>query len=111
MRGVDLLDMLLKRYSNIDYVMNLDFQDGIDLINKATEKVDEERHWDVWLIMYTNMTEQTYKSFDEWYKDGKRDQLQAVEFKKQSTEDVLEMVAKIKEADMKAREESIKAQV
>lgn len=60
----DLLDLLLKRYSNIEYVMNLDSFFGFELIAKAVENDSKERLYLKWL----NDTAKYEMSFDDYYK-------------------------------------------
>ena len=38
-----MLDLLLKRYSNIDYVMKMDAEDGLKLIIKAIENEAKDK--------------------------------------------------------------------
>lgn len=44
-----LLDFLLKRYSNIDYVLNLEAKIGFSLIIKAIDNSNEEKMYQKWL--------------------------------------------------------------
>lgn len=61
-----MMDLLLSRYSNIDYVMNMDMIDGVDLINKAMEEKEEQRIWSVWLARLSNMDKKNYVSFEQY---------------------------------------------
>lgn len=58
--------MLLHRYSSIDYVNNLFWQDAINLINKALEKTAEQKDWDMWISIFPDMDKKTFVSFDEF---------------------------------------------
>ena len=53
--------MLLKRYSNIDFVMNLDVEDGVALIAKAFEKQQEDLLIQRWILHYQG--EMTFEEF------------------------------------------------
>lgn len=44
-----LLDFILSRYTDVDYVMNLDCDIGVDLILKGIEKNEEEKLYQKWL--------------------------------------------------------------
>lgn len=44
--------MLLSRYGSIDYIMSLDFEDGINQIHKAEEKDIEEKLFLRWAIAF-----------------------------------------------------------
>lgn len=61
------MDLLLSRYHNIDYVMNLNWTDGIKLINKAIKERDRQKIWDIWISCYPNMTKDNYITFEDFY--------------------------------------------
>ena len=44
-----MLDLLLKRYSNIGYVMEMDSEDGLKLIIKAIENEAKDKLYLQWL--------------------------------------------------------------
>ncbi len=44
-----LLDFILSRYMNIEYILNLDCEIGVSLILKGLEKQEEERVFHKWL--------------------------------------------------------------
>lgn len=75
--------MLSSRYGNIDFVLDLDFEDGELLISKAYEKRSEERAWQLYLTKYGDMTEESYIPFDRFY-NPKR-----IEEGNESAEDIL----------------------
>lgn len=68
---VETEELLLKRYSNIDYILNLQFEEGYELISKAYEKDAEEKLWQQWLVDYRLMDQETFISFEE-YKSKRR---------------------------------------
>lgn len=51
----------------MDYVLNLNYADGISLINKGLEKANEENAFRIWLTIYPNMTKDNFIPFDEFY--------------------------------------------
>jgi hypothetical protein len=51
--------------------MNLDINHGISLINKAVEERDKEKVWQQWLVLYPNMSEENFISFDDYYNSMK----------------------------------------
>ncbi|WP_346877550.1 hypothetical protein [Clostridium sp. UBA5712] len=63
---VETEELLLKRYSNIDYILNLKFEEGYELISKAYEKDAEEKLWQQWLVDYRLMDQETFISFEEY---------------------------------------------
>ena len=61
-----MIDLLLHRYHNIDYVMNLSWIDGIELINEAMEQKQDKRDWEVWLSIYPTMTKENFIPFEKF---------------------------------------------
>ena len=43
--------------------------DGIMLINKAYKEKDKDKAWQIWLVNYQNMTQDNFKSFDDFYNE------------------------------------------
>jgi hypothetical protein len=66
--SIDLIEVeeLLLRYPNYDYIMNLEINEGILIINKAIEKRTEDRHFSMWTSLLPFMTEDTYISFEDY---------------------------------------------
>lgn len=57
---------MLRRYSNVDYIFNLSYRDGVKFIFKAYEKEVEDRLWDRWLVDYRWMNESNFISFEKY---------------------------------------------
>ncbi|UZW12556.1 hypothetical protein OSC52_11890 [Clostridium pasteurianum] len=60
------MDLLLSRYKNIDYVMGMDLEDGLEIINTAYKKKAEEMLWQRWLVDYSNMDKEHFISFTDY---------------------------------------------
>ena len=58
--------MLLSRYSSLDYVNKLPWKKGINLINKAIEKRNEQRDWEMWISIYPNMDKVNFIPFEKF---------------------------------------------
>lgn len=58
--------MLLSRYSNIDYILNLGFNEGYKVIRKAYQKALEDKAWERWLVDYAKMNKENFISFEEY---------------------------------------------
>lgn len=56
-----MLDLLLSRYSDIDFIMNLDMESGFRLITKAFEEQSNDRLYQRWIYNY-----EKEMSFDEF---------------------------------------------
>lgn len=59
-------ELLLRRYSNIDYILNKNYDDGFELMKIAHEKDIEDKLWQQWLTKYPYMTEEDFVSFEEF---------------------------------------------
>lgn len=46
--------------------MKMDWDDGINLINKAIEKNREEKEWDMWVQLYPHMNKENFISFEKF---------------------------------------------
>ena len=60
---IEVEELLLSRYSNFNYVLMLDFEEGYELIQKAYEKDLEKMLWDRWLVDYRSMTKDNFVNF------------------------------------------------
>lgn len=60
---------------------------------KVVEKEDEQRHWEMYLARFTNMTQKDYKPFSEFYKPNKATPKPKV--KQQSKQEILDDAASI----------------
>ena len=65
---IDTQELLLRRYSNIEYILDLEITEGIEFINKAYEKEIEDKVWEKWLIDYRYMSKDNFISFEEYKK-------------------------------------------
>ncbi|NGT54729.1 hypothetical protein G6Y98_02560 [Clostridium perfringens] len=66
---IDTQELLLRRYSNIEYILGLEITEGIEFINKAYEKEIEDKVWEKWLIDYIYMSKDNFISFEEYKKN------------------------------------------
>lgn len=62
----EIIDLLLHRYGNLDYIMQLDIGSAMRIIEKAKEKEKENRYFLQWCVQLPNMTQETYMSFDAY---------------------------------------------
>ena len=63
---IEVEELLLSRYSNLDYILNLGFNEGYRIIVKAYEKELDDKAWDRWLVDYNKMTKESFISFEEY---------------------------------------------
>ena len=91
---VNVEELLLRKY-DINYILNLEFEEGYEIISKALEKEVEEKLWDRWLIDYRNMTKDSFISFEDY-----KNKLLGVSIKAQddtSKEELLQMAKDIED--------------
>lgn len=65
---VETEELLLRRYSNIDYILKLDSEEGYNFLLKAYEKTAEDKLWEQWLVQYRFMIMNTdsFISFEDF---------------------------------------------
>ena len=62
----DLIDLLLHRYGNLEYIMQTDIETAERIIAKAREKEQENRYFLQWVVQLPHMTKETFVSFDSY---------------------------------------------
>lgn len=62
----EIIDLLLHRYGNLEYIMQSDIQSALRIIAKAKEKEKEDRYFLQWVVQLPNMTKENYMSFDSY---------------------------------------------
>ena len=63
---IEVQELLLRRYSNIEYILNLEFNEAYKLIEFIYEKEIEEKTWERWLVDYRLMGKDNFISFEEY---------------------------------------------
>lgn len=61
---IEVIDLLLHRYGNLEYIMQTDIETALRIIEKAREKEKENRYFLQWVVQLPNMTDENYISFD-----------------------------------------------
>ena len=62
----EIIDLLLHRYGNFEYIMHLDIGSALRIIDKAREKEKEKRYFLQWVVQLPNMTDENYISFNSY---------------------------------------------
>lgn len=65
--GIDeeeIIDLLLHRYGNLEYIMQTDIDTAARIIAKAREKEKENRYFLQWVVQLPHMTKENFISFD-----------------------------------------------
>lgn len=62
----EIIDLLLHRYGNLEYIMQMDIGSAMRIIDKAREKERENRFFLQWVVQLPNMTKETYMSFESY---------------------------------------------
>ena len=47
--------------------MDMDIETGIEMIKKAYDEDDKRKTWELYLVRYPYMTEDTFMTFEEFY--------------------------------------------
>ncbi len=80
-------------------MMNLDIETGLNIIQKAIEKEQEEKLWQQWLQLYPHMNKDNFITFSEFLKRNRQMTIKS----NKTTEELLEFAEKVKNADQKGR--------
>ena len=62
----EIIDLLLHRYGNLEYIMQTDIEAAQRIIQKAREKEKENRFFLQWVVQLPNMTKENFISFDAY---------------------------------------------
>ena len=62
----EVIDLLLHRYGNLEYIMQMDIETSQRIIEKAREKEKENRYFLQWVVQLPQMTEENYMSFESY---------------------------------------------
>lgn len=62
----EIIDLLLHRYGNLEYIMQLELEPALRIIDKAREKEKENRYFLQWVVQLPNMTKENYVSFESY---------------------------------------------
>lgn len=60
------MDLLLHRYGNVDYILQMDIEDGFELIVEAYKQTQEDKLWELYLVDKPNFTEETYMDWEQY---------------------------------------------
>jgi len=60
------MDLLLSRYNDMSFVMNLEVDDFLGLINTAIENRRDEEFFAVWKGLVPSMNKDTFVSFEDY---------------------------------------------
>lgn len=76
----------------MNYILTLDAGDVIALLDKAVDKREEQKAWDMWLMKFQHMTQKSFIPFSSYYKS-----LSAPNVSRRPTEEILQEAQKIRE--------------
>lgn len=63
---IEVIDLLLHRYGNLEYIMQTDIETAQRIIEKARSKEKENRYFLQWVAQLPNMTDENYISFEAY---------------------------------------------
>lgn len=64
---IEVKELLLHRYSNIEYILSMDLYEGILFYNKAKEKDTEDKLFSMWVQLYPRMNKDSFVSWGDYY--------------------------------------------
>ena len=84
--------------------MNLDIEDGLEIIEMAYKKTAEEKLWEMWLVDYSRMTSETFINFSNYLKKATvNEQKNNEESNEISVEEIIAQAERIKKFDQGRR--------
>lgn len=60
------MDILLKRYGDIRYILSLPLNDAIKAVNFAIEQDKKEKLYSLWLVKYPWYDQNTFETFEQF---------------------------------------------
>lgn len=83
--------------------MALPLNEGLELVEVAAEKHQEERLWDMWLMQYQHMDKENFVSFEDFLNKFRTaaQRQNAATAKQETAEDILEWAERVKAFDQK----------
>jgi hypothetical protein len=67
MKWVDILDLLMVRYGNLDYFNKLPLKMGLKLIRKCQFEQEKTKSWDMWIATYPYMSKENFVPFSKFF--------------------------------------------
>ena len=64
------IDILLRRYNDINYILKMPIKEAMEQIKIAVEEEQKELLYRQWLMYLPNMNKETYMGFAEFYKES-----------------------------------------
>lgn len=62
----EIIDLLLHRYGNLEYIMQSDIETAMRIIAKAKEKEQENRFFLQWVVQLPHMSKDNFVSFESY---------------------------------------------
>lgn len=103
----DIEELLLRRYNNIDYILNMDIDSGLTFIRKAFEKEEDAKLWDRYLVDYRHMGKENFITFETYKEMAQMESIQsrtAPKTKQETINEINEKVEKIINLTLKGGE-------
>lgn len=91
----EIEELLLRRYSNIDYILNMDIDSGLAFIRKAFEKEGDGKLWDRYLVDYRHMGPENFITFETYKKLAQMESIQSRASPKTKQETINEINEKV----------------
>ncbi|WP_041669152.1 hypothetical protein [Acetobacterium woodii] len=91
----DIEELLLRRYNNIDYILNMDIDSGLAFIRKAFEKEEDAKLWDRYLVDYRHMGVENFITFEAYKELAKIESAQPRAAPKTKAETISEINEKV----------------
>jgi hypothetical protein len=61
-----MYDLLLSRYHSMDFILQMDLIEGLELYRKAREKRNDERLYQAWVSLYPHFSKENFISWEDY---------------------------------------------
>lgn len=78
-------ELVFRRFSSVNYIMQLNYLDGLDIIIQGFKKEREERLYQQYVVLYPLMNEKNFISFEEFLNKNSIENKKETQYSKEET--------------------------
>lgn len=78
-------EFILRRFSSVNYMMQLNYDDGLNIILQGFKKEREEKLYQQYVVLYPLMDEKNFISFEEFLDKFNIENKQEIQYSKEET--------------------------
>ena len=78
-------EFVFRRFNSVNYIMQLNYLDGLDIILQGFKKEREERLYQQYVVLYPLMNEKNFISFEEFLNENSIENKKETQYSKEET--------------------------